>query len=60
MALIFPMKSVWLYIETMFLNKLNFIELQTEHYEELKEDLENILNLGIKIGGITCDGTNLY
>ncbi|KAF1857554.1 hypothetical protein Lal_00014563 [Lupinus albus] len=27
-----------------------------EHYEELKEDLENILNLGIKIGGITCDG----
>ena len=27
-----------------------------EHYEELKEDLQNILNLGIKIGGITCDG----
>ncbi|MCW3160376.1 hypothetical protein [Chryseobacterium oryctis] len=27
-----------------------------EHYQELKEDLENILNLGIKIGGITCDG----
>lgn len=27
-----------------------------EHYEEMKEDLENILNLGIKIGGITCDG----
>ena len=26
------------------------------HYGELKEDLENILNLGIKIGGITCDG----
>ena len=26
-----------------------------EHYEEMKEDLENILNLGIKIGGITCD-----
>lgn len=22
-----------------------------EHYEEMKEDLENILNLGIKIGG---------
>lgn len=27
-----------------------------EHYEALKEDLENILNLGIKIGGITWDG----
>lgn len=27
-----------------------------EHYEELREDLENILKLGITIGGITCDG----
>ena len=27
-----------------------------EHYGELKEDLQNILNLGIKIGAITCDG----
>lgn len=27
-----------------------------EHYEELCEDLQNIIDLGIKIGGITCDG----
>ena len=27
-----------------------------EHYGELKEDLQNILDLGIRIGGITCDG----
>ena len=26
-----------------------------EHYDEMKEDLENILNLEVKIGGITCD-----
>lgn len=27
-----------------------------EHYEEIKEDLENILSLGVEIESITCDG----
>lgn len=27
-----------------------------EHYEEIKEDLKNILSLGVKIESITCDG----
>ena len=50
MALIFPMKSVWLYIETMFFKQTQLYRITDgEHYEELKEDLENILNLGIKL-----------
>lgn len=27
-----------------------------EHYEEIKEDFENLLNLGLQITSITCDG----
>lgn len=27
-----------------------------EHYEEIKEDLENLLHLGIQIESVTCDG----
>jgi hypothetical protein len=41
-------------------NEIKFTQLYRistgEHYEEIKEDLENLLQLGIKINSITCDG----
>lgn len=27
-----------------------------EHYEEIKEDLENLIELGVQIESVTCDG----
>lgn len=41
-------------------NEIKFTQLYRisdgEHYEEIKENLENLLSLGIKISSITCDG----
>jgi hypothetical protein len=41
-------------------NTIKFTQLYRfsdgEHYEELKEDLENLLVLGVQIESITCDG----
>ncbi len=41
-------------------NQIKFTQLYRitdgEHYSEIKEDLENLLKLGIQIESITCDG----
>ena len=41
-------------------NRIKFTQLYRistgEHYEEIKEDLENLLKLGVQISSITCDG----
>ena len=41
-------------------NEIKFTQLYRitngEHYEEIREDLENLLSLGIHIASITCDG----
>lgn len=41
-------------------NEIKFTQLYRitdgEHYEEIKEDLNNLLSLGIQISSITCDG----
>ena len=41
-------------------NTISYTQLfrfsDAERYEEIKEDLENLLNLGLEIASITCDG----
>ena len=37
-------------------NTIKFTQLYGEWYEEIKEDLENLLALNVKIESITCDG----
>ncbi len=41
-------------------DKLSYTQLfrfsDSERYEEIKEDLSNLLNLGLQIASITCDG----
>lgn len=57
MVLIFQKTFVWWFYRNFHLKATQLYRMTDgEHFEEIAEDLQNLLNLGIKIKSITSDG----